>query len=327
MNLNKLLSLFLQNANLLTEDQRKDCLTALNAASKGGDVPDALTKAVPSCCPHCNHQSLCKWGVASGLQRWKCRSCSKTFNILTKTPLARLRKKEKWEANAKAMIDGKSVRDTASDCQVHPNTAFRWRHRFLDFQQKAQHTDLKGIAESDATYFYYSEKGKKKLDRKPRKRGGDGIIPGISKDLVTVISLRDRIGFGADRISVAQDRVRIHAHDLYDVHLSSDTLLITDGDLKLCAAARDRNPKAHLELPGKETRGCGYSPYHLQTSNSFHSSLKSWMRRFNGVATKYLANYIGWHRHLFEKNHQKSPQAYIALAFNPLSICPQLTMT
>jgi hypothetical protein len=28
--------------------------------------------------------------------------------------------------------------------------------------------------------------------------------------------------------------------------------------------------------------------YHIQNVNSYHSRLKSWMERFNGVVTKYL---------------------------------------
>ena len=140
-----------------------------------------------------------------------------------------------------------------------------------------------------------------------------------------VVTLRDRSGKGADRVAVTN--LRAHAYDLYEVHLCKDTLLITGGDPELCAAAKDRNPAAHLELPGKESRGCGNSPFHIQTANSFHGSLKSWMRRFNGVATKYLANYVGWHRHLLEGNHNNEPLSFIALSFNPLSECPQLTIT
>ena len=35
-------------------------------------------------------------GQASRLQRYRCRACQRTFNALTGTALARLRKKEKW---------------------------------------------------------------------------------------------------------------------------------------------------------------------------------------------------------------------------------------
>jgi hypothetical protein len=36
--------------------------------------------------------------------------------------------------------------------------------------------------------------------------------------------------------------------------------------------------------------------YHIQNVNAYHSRLKKWIAKFNGVATKYLANYLGWHR-------------------------------
>ena len=36
--------------------------------------------------------------------------------------------------------------------------------------------------------------------------------------------------------------------------------------------------------------------YHIQNVNNYGSRLKTWMRRFNGVATKYLDSYLGWRR-------------------------------
>jgi transposase-like protein len=319
------------HAPFLNRNQKKQCLAALEMASNDGDtpvpldIPAVLRDAKPECCPHCKSAHLIKWGFASGLRRWCCRKCRKTFNILTKTPLTRLRKREKWMDNARAMIAGKTVRDTAKDCGVHRNTSFRWRHRFLQNHKRAQHANLKGIAESDATYFYRSEKGSKTLVRKPRKRGGDGIPRGMGPHLVPVVTLRDRSGKGADR--VATENLTQHATDLYRDHLAEDTLLITGGDPELCAAAKKRNPQAHLPLPGEESRGCGKSPFHIQTTNAFHSNFKSWMRRFNGVATKYLANYAGWYRHLAEGNHKKDPGLFILLSFNPLSVCQQLMVT
>ena len=32
--------------------------------------------------------------------------------------------------------------------------------------------------------------------------------------------------------------------------------------------------------------------YHIQNVSSYHSRLKRWMNRFNGVVTKYLQNYL-----------------------------------
>lgn len=155
---------WLEDVPSLSKSQRSECLMRLKEGTpdKGkGDMPQAIAEAVPECCPHCQHQEFTKWGYASNLQRWRCKSCSKTFNALTSTPLAHLRKKEKWLDHAKSMIAGDSLRKTAAKCDVHFNTCFRWRHRFLSWQQQAQCTNLSGIAECDQTYFYRSEKGKK----------------------------------------------------------------------------------------------------------------------------------------------------------------------
>jgi hypothetical protein len=77
------------------------------------------------------------WGRSHGLSRFRCKSCGRTFNALTKTPMAHLRKKERWLDHARAMIEGKSLAKTAQLCGVHPTTAFRWRHRFLRARQRS----------------------------------------------------------------------------------------------------------------------------------------------------------------------------------------------
>jgi hypothetical protein len=33
--------------------------------------------------------------------------------------------------------------------------------------------------------------------------------------------------------------------------------------------------------------------FHIQNVNAYDSRLKEWIRRFHGVATKYLENYVG----------------------------------
>lgn len=45
--------------------------------------------------------------------------------------------------------------------------------------------------------------------------------------------------------------------------------------------------------------------YHIQHINAFHSKLKKWIDNFNGVATKYLANYMHWFKWLEVFNTEK----------------------
>jgi transposase-like protein len=97
-------------------------------------------------CPHCAGRAVVGWGRSHGLLRFRCKSCGRTFNALTKTPMAHLRKKDRWLDHARAMIEGKSLAKTAALCGVHPTTAFRWRHRFLRAPASDKPRSLKGIA-------------------------------------------------------------------------------------------------------------------------------------------------------------------------------------
>ncbi|APH13378.1 insertion element domain protein [Clostridium sporogenes] len=38
--------------------------------------------------------------------------------------------------------------------------------------------------------------------------------------------------------------------------------------------------------------------YHIQNVNNYHQRLKKWLDRFNGVASKYMDNYLTWFRFL-----------------------------
>ena len=111
-------------------------------------------------CPHCADREIVGWGRSDGLLRYRCKACGRTFNALTKTPMAHLRKKEKWLDHARAMIEGKSLAKTAALCGVHPTTAFRWRHRFLRAPADDKPRTLSGIAEADETFILESFKGR-----------------------------------------------------------------------------------------------------------------------------------------------------------------------
>ncbi|GEM_PF-5253081 len=104
-------------------------------------------------CPHCGGRRLQRWGHASGLQRHRCGDCRRSFNVLTGTPLARLRMKERWEAQTQALTTGESLIQAAERCCVAVTTAFRWRHRFLSAPALDKPGQLTGIVEADETFI------------------------------------------------------------------------------------------------------------------------------------------------------------------------------
>ena len=46
--------------------------------------------------------------------------------------------------------------------------------------------------------------------------------------------------------------------------------------------------------------------FHIQNVNAYHSRLKNWIKRFHGVATKYLGHYLGWFRALETQKYEKA---------------------
>lgn len=71
----------------------KKRLDELDEQQKGLAVIESSSANEPRCCPHCQGTELYRHGHVSGLQRYRCRTCRRTFNALTGTALARLRKK------------------------------------------------------------------------------------------------------------------------------------------------------------------------------------------------------------------------------------------
>jgi transposase-like protein len=308
----RLLSLMSQ----LTFNQRmklRDELFRQSAAAEVTQVIESQGNGL-SQCPHCRSERVVRNGQADGLQRYKCRGCGKTFNALSGTPMARLRHKGKWLAQSQVLSEGLSVHAAAKRLQVAPSTAFRWRHRFLAQAQAIKARVLMGIAEADETFVLRSNKGQHNISRQARRRGSKSSTRGTSDDHVPVLVVRDRSGACTDFMLGRSDKVQLTAA-LAPV-LAPDVVLCTDGSSAMAAAAHQIGVEHHAlnMTSGTRTRG----PWHIQNVNAYHGRLKAWMQRFRGVATKYLASYLGWFRAL-DRFGPATPQPaeWLALALSP----------
>ncbi len=308
----------------LTPRQRSqltDCLHRMEHVPAVNDLIENRLLSKPVC-PKCGHDRIARWGKASGLQRYRCASCHVTFNALTGTPLARLRHKEKWLEYAQQLAEGQSLRNSAKVCGVHYNTTFRWRHRFLALPNAQKATTLVGIAEADETYFPESFKGRKHdMPRAPRKRGGTAEMP--SAEQIPVLICRDRAGSTADFILEKADKAHIEAA-LKPV-LAGDAVLCTDRARALDSAVREIGITHRPIDLSAGVRVIG-RVYHVQNVNAYDSRLREWMLRFHGVATHYLANYLGWRRLIDRNRGTLSPSTVLRAALG-MYVVQQTTVT
>jgi transposase-like protein len=308
----------------LSDSQRGSLLRVLSERSPSEAVRTLLQSkdADQRQCPHCNSGHVVIWGSAHGLPRYRCRNCRRTFNALTGTALARLRHKERWLSFGAALRDALSVRKSAEVCGVAPGTAFRWRHRFLRAAKTNQPAKLGGIVEADETFFRRSYKGSRQWKRpqpdappparRTRHRGAPTGRRGTPLDQqVPVLIVRDRNRVTGDAV-LSDLTARSISAQLMPM-LGSDALLCTDTSRAYSVIARHARIR-HEPINVAAGERVRDRVFHIQNVNAYDSRLKQWMRRFNGVATRYLDSYLGWRRMLERLQDNLNPQAILLSA-------------
>ncbi|WEF33435.1 IS1595 family transposase [Pseudoduganella chitinolytica] len=264
------------------------------------------------CCPHCQGERLYRHGVFYGLQRYRCRQCGASFNALTGTPLAFIRLREKWLPFLQCRLNSMTVRGAAQAIGIHRNTSFRWRHRFLTMAKDARALPLAGIVEADETYLLESQKGSRKLTRPARRRGGTASHCGPGKDHDCILVACDRSGKASDFVTGRGPVTAQQLQERLPPVLAPGMLLVTDGALAyktFAKAARVEHRAVNVAAGVRVVDDV----LHVQTVNSYHGRFKSWLRRFNGVASKYLPNYLGW-RYALDAGRVPTPQQLLRAA-------------
>jgi transposase-like protein len=259
-------------------------------------------------CPRCGASHVHRCGQASGLQRFRCLGCRRSYNALTGTPLARLRKRGHWLTYLQCILDSCTVRAAANVTGVHRTTSFRWRHRFVQGAIRDRPAVLSKVVEVDETYVLESQKGSRQMTRPARYRGGVAPHRGIGPAHDCLLVARDRAGntldfhTGRGPVSAAQLGACLQPV------VAPGALLISDG----AAAYRRFTTDAGIEhewvnvRAGVRTRG----DIHIQNVNGWHARFKGWLIRFRGVATRYLAHYSGWHR-LLDARRLYTPKQWL----------------
>ncbi|NOQ13898.1 MAG: IS1595 family transposase [Methyloprofundus sp.] len=313
---------WLSQATELTIYQKKQAFNELSDETHQALTEEQLGEV--SYCPHCASSKFTHWGQSHNLPRYRCKACLKTFNVLTGTPLARLRHKSLWLPYSEMMLESSTIRKAASELGIDKNTVFRWRHRFLISPTLHKPEHLTGIVEADETFFLESHKGEQGLTRPPRKRGGKATKRGTSSEQVPVLIVRDRSGVTSEEILP-----RVTSSALADVLiplLDADAILCSDGHRSYQAFARESGI-SHRPINLSAGNRVIDKAFHVQNVNAYDSRLKGWITRFHGVATKYLDHYLGWQRWLDSHTKSLNPQKFLREAVRANYDYQQLMLT
>lgn len=197
-----------------------------------------------------------------------------------------MKKPEKWIDYTRLMWHVASLRKSDKELDINLRTSFRWGHIFLKNPAKFGVSELKGIIEADETFLPELFKGKRNIDREPRKRGG-------RIQQIPILLALDRTGSITHQVLARNTKKNIQ--EALNPLLSAGSVLCTDGNQSYKGIAKDLKVD-HKRLIGIENQYVIDRVYHIQTLNNYMMRWKSWLRRFNGVGRYYIENYLSWFR-------------------------------
>jgi transposase-like protein len=314
----QLIDLEAQTARLLSE-RVSEALVARRAVDVAHDQK----------CPHCGGAKIVRHGRdRAGRQRFRClktndgKGCGRTFNALSGTGFARMRKPELWMPYAAELARGTSLTKIVEDVglPINRRTAWRWRHRLLTALEPPKPERLGGIVEVDETFLLRSFKGHRGWkrgappeNRPPRYRGSGALLPGLSHQQVPILTAIDRDGRHIDAMMERRSGDQIVAK--LGEAVQPDSVLCTD-DFSAYAKLAEKVGADHRVFSPPEDdwlkKAIGHAPRRegalgLGRVNAHHGTMKVLVNsRLRGVSTKYLPNYLVMLR--LERRPPASPQ-------------------
>jgi len=247
-------------------------------------------------CPHCGHPKYVKFGTDKGAQRYKCKSCKRNFTEYTGTWMSGIHKKDKIDDYVVLMLEEKSLDKIKEELRINKKTAFDWRHKILSSLEETDKDSFTGITESDETFLLFSEKGKRSLSRKGRKRGSKAKKKGISNEQVAIIVTTDRAGQQELSVSTLGRIKKMDIEKSIGDRVCGKTVLCSDSHVSYKGFAID-NSLEHHAIRSDLKQYVKDGVYHVQHVNSLHNKLKKWLNeQFWGVSTKHLQQYLTWFR-------------------------------
>ncbi|MFT6338467.1 MAG: transposase-like protein [Halioglobus sp.] len=289
-------------------------LTSMLMTENSETLKSLAEKKQTVCCPSCGGGKISGNGKHNGVQRYVCRGCKKYFRETTGSLTHNLKKSELLSKYMYNMLLGYSIKKCANQTGISIQTSFDWRHKIISSFNELRPRTFEGIVESDDIFFLESGKGNRELDRKSRSRGSKATKRGISNEQVAVVVTQDRNG--NQELAVVK-KGRISKNDLDKTlgsKLEKGAILCTDAHRSYTAFAKGKEIEHHKFIANKGQRIVN-QVYHVQNVNNTAKRLRTWMRPYNGVATKYLQNYLNWFMVLEKiKNNSNRLKAFAACA-------------
>jgi transposase-like protein len=266
----------------------------------------------PLQCPRCQSYDIRPWGhyhYRSGLKRYWCHGCRRTFNDLTHTLFAQSQRSlPHWILATFLLCLSCSSRRIARELGVHVRTSYRWcwwlRNAALSYEMDRQ---LEGTVEADELYYTAGNKGQaqyggtKLLGRRPRRRRKKRE-PGrghYDKDRPAIIAWVSRQGPVV--VQAVKDFTVTTVQQAVDIAVQTGSRLYTDSARSYRALQGYRHDFVN-HTQQEYARG----EVHENRAECLFSLLKPYLRVFRGMSKFNLPGYVGFFQFLRNVRHQNA---------------------
>jgi transposase-like protein len=180
-----------------------------------------------------------------------------------------------------------TIRASAKEVGIDPSTAFSWRHKLLATFDKMQMPKMKNVHELIERKVPYSAKGQK---TKTQAKHAD----------VSIIYVTDRKNVSIGSAKLAAEKFTNKILENIKHNSSSEQLYIHEDKVIFTKSFSNINIE-HQKC--KSTRKNILAK--LSRAETNFSIWESWLKRFYGVATKYINNYLHWFNFLINNMNKE----------------------
>ena len=206
---------------------------------------------------------------------------------------------EVWKNIIDNLLNGFSLRRIAEENNISLLTSFRIRHKVLyALKTFINSINLSGEIQSDEKYFSINLKGTKpqNMPRYSKKRSSiKSPYRGISHHKICVVSSIDEfdnllleiVGLGRCTTDMLNNSLDQKLNNAKSINADS------------ASAYQEFCQKYHLILNAIPSGFHSDGIYNISEINGIHSQLETWLKKFRGVSTRHLQEYLDWFVYIF----------------------------
>lgn len=255
-------------------------------------------------CPNDPSHEITKNGKdRNGRQRYKCKTCNKTFFAANHALSSSVNQDVAvWCRFVSGMLQQESISSLAQNCSISQATVMSWQLRVFEaIRQIESETKLSDIVIADDMRIDYNLKGNHADDfimpRRSRKRGSENTIKNYQKNSICVLCAIDNNGKGFSKVIGFGNPSGKRIIDGFSDKLSENvSVLVTDGAQVYGKAVKHYNipqwerkvtvTKGNKRVPDVSTN------FNIQRINNYHSQLRKFLSKYNGVSSRRLPGYL-----------------------------------